>query len=461
LLKEGRRTGFGLLATSTARADDGAELNNQFVDRALVAGFDGYGFLDGRRDWVVTGQMSASWIEGTAPALLRQQTSSRRYYQRPDAEYVRLDPTRDSLTGWSGALGLRNNHGPFTVSGDLWGTSPGFEANDLGFQNRADIAGAATGFTWKKLAPDRLTRERKLDVSKRWVWDFGRRPQADVWSFTGWGMFHNYWELYGGASWSREVFDNFLTRGGPTARAPTNHSTSVGFGTDGRKRFTFAADLTEKGDVSGGWEHYISTFLTIKPNAFLSISSGPYFLRSYDIAQYLDTVADSTATSTYGARYVFANIDQTQMGLTTRVNLSLTPRISLQVYAEPFVGVGEFGAPKELAQAGTFDFLRYGLDVGTLAFDPRTQTYTVDPDGAGPARSFVIANQDFNAKSLVAKAVLRWEWRPGSTFYAAWTQQRFNDAFPGEFDLGRDARALLSAQADNVFLVKLTYWLGR
>jgi hypothetical protein len=48
----------------------------------------------------------------------------------------------------------------------------------------------------------------------------------------------------------------------------------------------------------------------------------------------------------------------------------------------------------------------------------------------------------------------------GLKLYVAWTQQRFNQDYAGEFNFGRDARALLSSPADDVFLIKM-YWLGR
>ena len=57
--------------------------------------------------------------------------------------------------------------------------------------------------------------------------------------------------------------------------------------------------------------------------------------------------------------------------------------------------------------------------------------------------------------------ILRWEWRPGSTLFLAWTQQRQDARYPGSFSLGRDVEALFGAPADDVLFVKLTYWLGR
>jgi Domain of unknown function (DUF5916) len=145
----------------------------------------------------------------------------------------------------------------------------------------------------------------------------------------------------------------------------------------------------------------------------------------------------------------------------SRVNLSMTPNVSLQLFVEPFFGVGRYWGFKELARPQTFDFLRYGSDTGTITYNEFFQNYEVDPDGKGPAVPFEIDNQDFNVKSLVAKAVFRWQWRPGSTLYVAWTQDRQDYADSSEFNFGRDARALFSARAKDVFLVKVSYWLGR
>jgi hypothetical protein len=56
--------------------------------------------------------------------------------------------------------------------------------------------------------------------------------------------------------------------------------------------------------------------------------------------------------------------------------------------------------------------------------------------------------------------VLRWEWREGSTIYVAWQQRRSDSQPYGDFDFGRDHRALFGARPDNIFLVKMNYWLN-
>jgi hypothetical protein len=62
---------------------------------------------------------------------------------------------------------------------------------------------------------------------------------------------------------------------------------------------------------------------------------------------------------------------------------------------------------------------------------------------------------------LRANAVLRWEFRLGSTIYLVWTQRRQDQAHPGDFSVGRDTRDLFRAPSDDVFMIKVAWWLGR
>jgi hypothetical protein len=145
-------------------------------------------------------------------------------------------------------------------------------------------------------------------------------------------------------------------------------------------------------------------------------------------------VPDPAAAATFGARYVFGSLRQTEFALPLRVNLALSPKLSLQLYTQALLSSGAYDAIRQLEAPRTYDFVPY--------------------DGA-------LADPDFNLKSLRANAVLRWEFRPGSTAYLVWTQRRQDPRHPGDFSLGRDARALFGAPSDDVLLVKVAWWLGR
>ncbi len=144
------------------------------------------------------------------------------------------------------------------------------------------------------------------------------------------------------------------------------------------------------------------------------------------------------------------------------MNATFLPVLSFELYAQPFAFAGDYGGFKELQARRTYAFNVYGRDNGSTITRDGT-TYTVDPDGTGPAAPFTFSDPGFRTRSLKVNAVLRWEYRPGSTIHVAWTQSR-SGYFTGDgsFDLGRDlGRDLFVDRPANVLLVKVTYWISR
>ena len=209
--------------------------------------------------------------------------------------------------------------------------------------------------------------------------------------------------------------------------------------------------------------------VTLNPNDRWRIQLGPSYDRRHASAQYVTSVADVLADQTFGRRYVFGGLNQTTASLRTTVNVTFTPLLSLQLYVEPFVSTGNYGELKELERPSTYNFLEYGADIGTVSQDPGG-SYDIDPDGSGPAASFNVSDRDFSYRSLIGNAVLRWEWRPGSTLFLVWQQSRVNalqgdglhgtDPWIGGFDLSRDMGDMFSTPADNIFVIKVNYWLN-
>ena len=179
------------------------------------------------------------------------------------------------------------------------------------------------------------------------------------------------------------------------------------------------------------------------------------------MAQFVTRAVDPLATDTYGTRYVFATLDQKQLSLVTRVDWTFSPKLSLQLFAQPLLASGDFKDYKEFVKPRTFDFNIYGTDAGTISRDEATRRYTVDPDGPGAAPTFSFSDRDFNQRSLRGNAVVRWEYRPGSALFFVWQQSRFGSIPSGEFDFGRDFDELWNVKPENVFVVKATWWLGR
>ena len=82
-----------------------------------------------------------------------------------------------------------------------------------------------------------------------------------------------------------------------------------------------------------------------------------------------------------------------------------------------------------------------------------------DFDGDGTA-DYSTSDRNFNFRSLRGNAVLRWEYRPGSTIFFVWQRQQAGSILDGRFDFGRDLDALFDLPADNRFMIKVNYWLG-
>jgi hypothetical protein len=141
------------------------------------------------------------------------------------------------------------------------------------------------------------------------------------------------------------------------------------------------------------------------------------------------------------------------------VDWTFSPVLSLQVFAQPFISSADFGAPAELRRPGEYAFNVYGRDAGEVEqVQGGVRVYPQGRDGS--AAPFVVPNQDFTVRSLRGNAVLRWEYRPGSTLFVAWQQNRSSTLDTGLFGLGRDAPDLLASRPDNVLVIKASYWLN-
>jgi hypothetical protein len=237
------------------------------------------------------------------------------------------------------------------------------------------------------------------------------------------------------------------------------YSFNFGFSSDSRKIITGGLGVYGSRSVSGSYTVEFDPSIGFKPTAGINVNISPSFMHALGIAQYITTVPDPTATATYGARYVFSKIDQSELSASIRVEWTFTPTLGLQLYMQPLISAVQFMDFKELKQPKTFTFNHYGDNGSTISYIDSTNTYLVDPDGAGPGTSFTIDKPDFKSISLRGNIILRWEYLPGSTMYFVWTHGGSEYASNGDFNLHRDLNNLVSTPLhEDVFLIKLTYW---
>lgn len=393
--------------------------------------------------------------------MSRLQRASARYFQRPDAEHLTFDPTRRVLGGWNLQVDVNRNAGNLRPNASLWAVSPGYETNDLGFMSNVDRYGGHFALAWRKSAPDRLSRFRQMIVSKFWVANFNHDKMTDGFWVGGWMTLPNYWQVEARAFAARDGLNDRLTRSGPMMVNPGGAQGSVELSTDGRKSLVLGVEGEYGASGDAGWEAVGELSLTWRPAPSLSFEAGPSWTRSRTGAQYVAARADQAAAATFGHRYVFGELDQTEVAMTLRANWIVSPRVSLQLYAQPLLSAGAYSSFKEAVAPRTYTFARYGYETGSIAFDPTAGLYRVDPTADNADRPFTFGNPDFNFKSLRVNAVFRWEFRPGSTGYLVWTQTREDSQRPGRFALGPGVSSMFAAPGDNVVMVKVSYWLSR
>jgi hypothetical protein len=456
--REGSSTVGGIFTAVNRDLSDDA-MASFLHSSAYVAGVD-FRHRWKNREWFVNGTLTGSHVRGGADAILGTQRSSARYWQRPDAGHVSVDPTRTSMMGWRGSLHTGRS------SGDHWlgsisasAQSPGFEANDLGFETRVDSWDINAALQYRDQEPDDLTRMYFIDLLPSLEWNF----DGDL---VGAGLFlgsvqqwANYWVSSTAVSLNAETDNDRLTRGGPVARNPGGFTLSQWIGSDERKPYSFNLNFSYANNSQGGWGFFPGAGVTFRPSSALEVSLDPRYRRTYAVAQYVSAVSDELAERTYGSRYVFSDLDQTTLTLDTRVSWTFTPQMSLQLFFQPFVSSGDYSGFKELHQPRKWDWDVYGVEAGTIS--EVGGAVEIDPDGSGAAESFTLRNPDFKIRSMLGNAVLRWEYRPGSTLYLVWQQQRYSYVPDGRFDIGADYDALFRTQPENIFALKVSYWMGR
>jgi len=470
----GGNTRIGSITTLVNRSLSNADQIARLRSNAQAAGVDLFHFWK-NRSYSFNMQTALTHIGGDTAAIRRAQFASARYYQRPGRTVssdglfsTELDPTRRSLYGYGAYARLAKETGNW-----LWETSqnwrsPGFEANDLGVTNRADYKWMVGNLfrQWTTPGPWYRNLYAILGAQQQYNYD-GDRNDID---YHLWGQvtFKNYMNLSSFILLHPSYYDERLTRSGPTTMHYGYNMWSTDYGTDNRKRIVghMTLQLIKPVDNSEGGRQFYAPSVTYKPSSNVLLSLAPSLDVDNTAQQYITVVADPTVPSGFaGNRYVFGRLQQKTYSMDTRVNVTFTPNLTLEMFAQPFLASGKYTNYKEFAEVKSLHMNLFGRDNGStvtknVAADG-TITYTIDPDGGGPANAFTFDNQDFNFRSLRGTSVLRWEYRPGSTLYFVWTQERSGSDQFGDFNFSRDRSALFRDKPTNVFQIKGTYWIGR
>jgi hypothetical protein len=332
---------------------------------------------------------------------------------------------------------------------------PGLELNDIGRLGSADDRNLYAGVRHRQTKPGRLLRQWELGVFQQSEWNFGGVRQLALGGLFGSATLHNFWNAYFEVDYYGRAQSDALTRGGPLMGTAAERVLYLQVNNPGGARTRLGSTVELVRDDLGGWRTWLSGSASIRPGARWELSLEPRWRRGVNPRQFVTDMEGGRA-ETFGTRYVFARVEQDELAARVRLNYALSPDLTLETYAEPFAASGRFFRPGELSAARGRALREYGQAPGTTAArDPETGEWTIT-DGA---ESFELPNLDFDVVSFRSNVVLRWEWKPGSTAYAVWQQDR-SDARSRAVDVGPDRLwDSFTAPGDNLLILKVAYWI--
>ena len=432
---------LGAIATANYRFLNDSQITRLLDRDAEIGGVDAQ-FYWGKRAYSLYVALAGSHVSGDSSAIGILQSSSARYLQRPDRSSFNYDAGATSMSGLGFIGRLEKRAGDYTWDLNAASWSPTFEANDLGFIPQVDQhwVNGSFGRQWTK--PGKLFRNGGVTAGAERYWDYDGDMTSGDYTLIGSGQFANYWHGTLGVMRGVSIDNPTLTRGGPVVRQPGWTLVLTSFSTDSRNPVVFNMNPSFQINDDEAYSVSLNAGVSVRPATNVQLSLSPGWNKSRTTDQYISSFADASATQWYGKRYVFSNVDQTVVSMTTRADVTFTPSLSLQLFAQPFIASEHFYDFEEFARPRTVEKLVYGRDI------------------AKPS-AFQQPDADFNFRSLRGTGVLRWEYRPGSTLYLVWQQERSGQQPFGDFRFSRDVNGVFSAKPDNVFLIKMTYWFGR
>ena len=446
-------TVIGGMFTSTHRDIDDAQLN--FLHRSAYTG--GLDFTHSWKDkeWTVFGNVVFSNVNGDPEAIYRTQTAPQRYFQRPDADYVTLDPERTSLSGHGGMLGLQKMGGHWLLDTGVTWRSPGLELNDTGFLYSADRIFQWFWLGYRVTEPFSIFRQLDVGVNQFHEWNFGGE---NVWSgiiLTMDTQLKNYWLLSASIWREFESLSATELRGGPALKKPGIWQFNIALQSDERKklRFQLGADFYN-GDYNSLDQTAAWFNILYRPVSTLSMSLQPCMEFNKQELQYIETlpVVDGTEN-----RYIFGAIDQEIYALTLRLNYSITPDLSIQFYGQPYITSTDFNGFKYITnpRADAFNNRFHTYTTTEIAYAAEQNLYKIAEDNG---KQYEFLNPDFDYLQFRSNLVLRWEYIPGSTLYLVWSHGRTGLRDIGEdFSLRQGMKHLFQLPPHDVFLIKFTY----
>jgi hypothetical protein len=446
-------TTIGGIFTATNRLIKNTQL--EFMpEAAYTCGLNAIHFWK-NKTYYLSGRAVFSSVSGSEQAINNLQRSAVRYYQRPDNTYITYDPTRTKLSGHGGTVEFgKAGRGNWQYLSYLTFRSPGLDFNDVGYLKQADEIQHLFWLRYRKFKPFGIFRWASANFTEYITWDYGWENTNKGLDFNANGQFKNYFTAGAGVNYAGTTLSRGELWGGPALLLPPVLNFSAYTETDSRKKLIFRLSTSQYfGQQDYSNSHRYTLEITYKPTNTLYFSLIPQFTSGFNQIQYV-----CGSSSNNEPRYIMASLERKIYDLSMRVNVSFTPKLSLQYYAQPYVFAGKYSDYKVIttARADVFTNRFHQFSNNEISYDGTIKAYFIDEDTNGEA-DYGFYKPDFHFLQFRSNMVFRWEYKRGSSLYLVWSQGRTSLEENGENTFGQYAKDLWGIQPQNNFMLKVSY----
>ncbi|MCP4566578.1 MAG: carbohydrate binding family 9 domain-containing protein [FCB group bacterium] len=307
---------------------------------------------------------------------------------------------------------------------------PNLHINRLGYTSRNDDRRIATWLQYRTTDDWFIFRNTYHNFNFSSNWNYAGNNISRNLNYNTYLQFINNWSFGGGISAQMEKYSDRETRGNGLWEWPEvpTYSWWASFNTDERKKVSLTLNPGGGTDRGGSWwAHY--TGLNFRPRSNMEYSVGVNITRTFNATRWVENITDTLTDITES---VFGDLDQNRLTFNLSASIMFHRNLSLQLSGEGLITSLDYVDYRKYAGEGQYTDLLPG------EFEEDCSR---------------------NYSALNSTMILRWEYLPGSTLYLVWTRARSeSDYSVNNLDFTRDFDRLFSTGAENVFLVKASYW---
>jgi len=454
----GSNTRLGVMLTATHRNLSEPYLKDNMHRMAYTGGID-FNHQWKNKTYYLNLNSAFSTVMGSNTAIYETQTSSPHFFQRTDAKHLSVDSTRTSLHGYSGTIEQgKAGNGKWMYTFWLTWRSPGYNPNDIGYMRANDEIQQIFWVGFRQREPFSIFRNFNVNFNQWFGETFGLEKKYIGGNVNAHWVFKNYWGMGGGISRDGKWLSTETLRGGPALVYDGGWNPWIYIDSDNRKKIQLSFNyFNYRRDHKTATHHNANLGIRWQISDAFNVSLEPGISKRYEETEYI-SLPDSLNENIY----IRGKIQQSTTYLTFRLNYNITPDFTVQFYAMPFISAGKYSEFKRITNSKAdkyYDrYIQYTNE--QVSYDSENEIYNIDEDINGmPDIRFDQPN--FNVFDFNSNLVIRWEYKPGSTVYLVWSQNRSESFNYGNFDLLEDIKTLfLETYPRDVFLVKFSYRFG-